>query len=144
MNEDKTYSQFRFSVEDRVAHITLDRPDRLNALTFEVYRELTDCFYDLRLRDAVDLVLIDGEGRGFCSGGDVEDIIGDLVNREMKEVLDFTRMTGELILNRRELDRPIVAAIDGPCAGAGAKHRPMRRSWLTEVSQVKWPSAGQT
>lgn len=120
MNEDKTYSQFRFSVEDRVAHITLDRPDRLNALTFEVYRELTDCFYDLRLREDVDLVLIDGEGRGFCSGGDVEDIIGDLVNREMKEVLDFTRMTGELILNMRELDRPIVAAIDGPCAGAGA------------------------
>jgi enoyl-CoA hydratase/carnithine racemase len=120
MSEPKTYEQFLFAVENRVAHITLNRPDRLNALTFEVYRELTDCFYDLRQRDDVDLVLIDGAGRGFCSGGDVEDIIGDLVNREMKEVLDFTRMTGELILNMRELDRPIVAAIDGPCAGAGA------------------------
>ncbi len=114
------YETFLFEVEGGVATITLNRPDRLNALTFAVYRELTDCFHDLRQRDDVDCVLITGSGRGFCSGGDVDDIIGDLVNREMKEVLDFTRMTGELITNMRELDRPIVAAINGVAAGAGA------------------------
>ncbi|MEZ6197734.1 MAG: enoyl-CoA hydratase family protein [Planctomycetota bacterium] len=114
------YRTFRFAVEDGIATITLDRPDRLNALTFEVYRELTDCFHDLRFREDVDVVVVTGAVGGFCSGGDVDDIICDLVNREMKEVLDFTRMTGELILNMRELDRPIVAAMNGVAAGAGA------------------------
>lgn len=117
---DKNYDTFRFAVADGIGAITLDRPDRLNALTFDVYRELTDCFYDLRFRDDVRVVTITGEGRGFCSGGDVEDIIGDLVNRDMKEVLDFTRMTGELIQNMRDLDKPIVAAVNGIAAGAGA------------------------
>lgn len=116
----KEYKTFKFENEGGKALITLNRPDRLNALTFDVYRELTDCFYDLRHVDDVDVVVITGEGRGFCSGGDVSDIIGDLVNREMKEVLDFTRMTGELIANMRELDRPIIAAVNGVAAGAGA------------------------
>ena len=116
----KQYTQFQFEVAAQVGSIVLNRPDRLNALTFAVYRELTDLFYDLRFRDDVQVVTIRGEGRGFCSGGDVEDIIGDLVNRDMKEVLDFTRMTGELIQNMRELDKPIVASINGVAAGAGA------------------------
>ncbi|MEE9391590.1 MAG: enoyl-CoA hydratase family protein [Planctomycetota bacterium] len=116
----KTYEQFIFDVESGLATIILNRPDRLNALTFDVYRELTDCFYDLRQRDDVEVIVITGTGRGFCSGGDVEDIIGDLVNRDMKEILDFTRMTGELIQNMRELDKPIVAAVNGIAAGAGA------------------------
>ncbi len=116
----KTYTTFKFAVTDGRATITLNRPDRLNALTFQVYRELTDCFYHLRSAEDVDVVVITGEGKGFCSGGDVSDIIGDLVNRDMKEVLDFTRMTGELIANMRELDRPIIAAINGVAAGAGA------------------------
>ena len=116
----KSYESFLFAVSDGQATIRLNRPKRLNALTFEVYRELSDCFYDLRFREDVDVVVITGEGRGFCSGGDVSDIIGDLVNREMKEVLDFTRMTGELIANMRELDRPIIAAVNGVAAGAGA------------------------
>ncbi len=116
----RDYKTFKFEVANHRATITLDRPDRLNALTFEVYRELTNCFYDLRQADDVDAVVITGEGRGFCSGGDVDDIIGDLVNRDMKEVLDFTRMTGELIANMRELDRPIIAAVNGIAAGAGA------------------------
>ncbi|MCA9322599.1 MAG: enoyl-CoA hydratase family protein [Planctomycetes bacterium] len=114
------YQSFQCKVADGVARITLDRPERLNALTFEVYRELTDCFYALRSREDVGVVSLTGAGRAFCSGGDVNDIIGDLVNRDMKEVLDFTRMTGELIANMRELDRPIVAAIGGVAAGAGA------------------------
>jgi len=114
------YDTFQFQVDGGVARIRLDRPDRLNALTFRVYRELTDCFFDLRTREDVRCVHITGSGRAFCSGGDVEDIIGDLVNREMKDVLDFTRMTGELIQNMRELDRPIVASLPGVAAGAGA------------------------
>ena len=116
----KSYETFAYAVENRVATITLSRPDRLNALTFEVYRELTNCFYDLRFAADVDVVVIRGEGRGFCSGGDVNDIIGELLDREMKDVLDFTRMTGELIQNMRDLDKPIVAQIHGIAAGAGA------------------------
>ena len=117
---EKTYSTFRFAVTERIATISLDRPERLNALTFQVYRELTDCFYDLRFRQDVAAVVIGGEGRGFCAGGDVYEIIGALQNLPMKEVLEFTRMTGELIRNMRELDRPIVAAVNGVAAGAGA------------------------
>ncbi len=117
---ESTYESFQFRVEGGVARIRLDRPDRLNALTFRVYRELTDCFFALRTREDIRCVHITGRGRAFCSGGDVEDIIGDLVNREMKDVLDFTRMTGELIQNMRELDRPIVASLPGVAAGAGA------------------------
>lgn len=117
---EKTYSTFKFAVTERIATISLDRPERLNALTFQVYRELTDCFYDLRSRQDVAAVVIGGEGRGFCAGGDVYEIIGALQNLPMKEVLEFTRMTGELIRNMRELDRPIVAAVNGVAAGAGA------------------------
>ena len=116
----KNYETFGFSKKGGIATIRLDRAEVLNALTFEVYRELTDCFYDLRFMDDVGVVVITGEGRAFCSGGDVHEIIGELLKRETKDILEFTRMTGELIRNMRELDRPIVAAVNGVAAGAGA------------------------
>ncbi len=111
---------FGYDIDDGVATITLNRPDRLNALTFDVYRRLADALYRLRFTDAVKVVIITGKGKGFCSGGDVHEIIGQLLKRDSKEVLEFTRMTGELIENMRRLDRPIIAAINGTAAGAGA------------------------
>jgi enoyl-CoA hydratase/carnithine racemase len=106
--------------ESGVATITLDRPDRLNALTFEVYRELTDLFPALEREERVRAVVITGAGRAFCSGGDVHDIIGELVKWDAPRLLGFTRMTGELIGNMRRLRKPIVAAVNGTAAGAGA------------------------
>jgi len=111
---------FRYEEDAGVATITLDRPDRLNALTFDVYAELRDLFATLTGHDPVKVVVITGAGRGFCSGGDVEDIIGELLNREMPRLLEFTRMTGALIRNIRALPKPVVAAINGVAAGAGA------------------------
>ena len=111
---------FRIEREGAVHTITLDRPDKLNALTFEIYRKLTDHFYELRFDEDVRAVIITGEGKGFCGGGDVDDIIGQLLKRDLKDTLSFTRMTGELIENMRRMDRPIIAAINGPAAGAGA------------------------
>lgn len=111
---------FGYDIDEGVATITLNRPDRLNALTFDVYRRLADALYRLRFTDAVKVVVITGKGKGFCSGGDVHEIIGQLLKRDSKEVLEFTRMTGELIENMRRLDRPIIAAINGTAAGAGA------------------------
>lgn len=115
-----TPQSFRFEVQDRVGVITLSRPDRLNALTFQVYRELTDLFAALERDPAVASVVITGEGKGFCSGGDVEDIIGKLFERDMPGLVDFTRMTCDLIRNMRALRKPIVAALNGTAAGAGA------------------------
>ncbi len=112
---------FRETIDaDGVATITLDRPERLNALTFAVYRELTDRFASMQDDERVHAVLITGEGRAFCSGGDVHDIIGALFDRSEAETLAFTRMTGELIANMRKLSKPIVASIHGTAAGAGA------------------------
>lgn len=115
-----SYKSFGFTVSNSIATICLQRPEQLNALTFEVYRELTDCFFDLRTRDDVASVVIHGKGRAFCAGGDVNEIIGELLQKDMAEVLRFTRMTGELIQNMRELEKPIVAAVNGTAAGAGA------------------------
>ena len=103
-----------------VATITLDRPDRLNALTFEVYRELTDTFRRLQARRTVRCVVITGSGRGFCSGGDVNDIIGRLFERDAAGLVEFTRMTCDLVAAMRALDAPIVASLNGTVAGAGA------------------------
>ena len=111
---------FLYEVNDGVATITLNRPEVLNALTFAVYQQLRDLMGDLRHDDAVNALVITGEGKGFCSGGDVEDIIGDLFARDMKGHLDFTRMTGALVQNMRLLDKPIIAAINGTAAGAGS------------------------
>jgi len=103
-----------------VATITLNRPERLNALTFEVYRELTDMFAELRAERDVRVVVITGAGRAFCSGGDVHDIIGELFSRNMEGLLEFTRMTCELIRNIRLLPKPVIASLNGTTAGAGA------------------------
>jgi enoyl-CoA hydratase/carnithine racemase len=103
-----------------VATITLNRPERLNALTFEVYTELRDAFRFLDAEPAVRAVIVTGTGRAFCSGGDVEDIIGALFPRDAAGLLEFTRLTGDLILSIRQCRRPVVAALNGTVAGAGA------------------------
>src|SRR5215211_9204320 len=103
-----------------IATITLNRPERLNALTFEVYRELTDTFAALRDERDVRVVVLTGAGRAFCSGGDVHDIIGELFSRNMEGLLEFTRMTCELIQNIRALPKPVIASLNGTTAGAGA------------------------
>ena len=106
--------------ESGIATITLNRPERLNALTFEVYRELTDTFATLRDQDDVRVVVITGAGRAFCSGGDVKDIIGELFSRDVEGLLEFTRMTCELVRNIRLLPKPVIASLNGTSAGAGA------------------------
>ena len=111
---------FKYSLEDGVATITLDRADRLNALTFPIYEELRDTFAALDHEPAVRAIVITGEGRAFCSGGDVDDIIGELFSRDMEGMLAFTRVTGALIANIRKVRRPVVAAVNGTCVGAGA------------------------
>ena len=111
---------FRYHEDGGVATITLDRPHRLNALTFEVYAELRDLFPALADREEVKAIIITGEGRGFCSGGDVESIIGELLKQDMPQLLAFTRMTGALIRNIRAVPKPVIAAINGIAAGAGA------------------------
>jgi enoyl-CoA hydratase/carnithine racemase len=115
---------FGWSVDGRVATVTLDRPERKNPLTFESYRELADTFHRLRQVDEIKALVLTGAGENFCSGGDVHEIIGPLVRmREegrMDHLLEFTRLTGELVRAMRHCPQPIVAAIDGICAGAGA------------------------
>jgi enoyl-CoA hydratase/carnithine racemase len=111
---------FRYEVSDGVATVTLDRPDRLNALTFGIYAQLRDLMADLRRDDSVKVVIVTGAGKAFCAGGDVSEIIGELLKRDMREHLEFARMTGALIQNMRLLDKPIIAAVNGVAAGAGA------------------------
>jgi enoyl-CoA hydratase/carnithine racemase len=111
---------FRFAVTKGVAEITLDRADRLNALTFASYAELTETFAALDHEESVRAIVITGEGRAFCSGGDVEDIIGELFSRDMQGMLAFTRVTGALIENIRKVRRPVIAAVNGTAVGAGA------------------------
>jgi len=103
-----------------IATITLNRPERLNALTFEVYRELIDTFAALREEREVRVVVITGAGEAFCSGGDVHDIIGELFSRNMEGLLEFTRMTCELVQNIRSLPKPVIVSLNGTTAGAGA------------------------
>src|SRR5437762_9930818 len=101
-----------------VATITLNRPERLNAVTFEVYHELTDFLAELRDEKDVRVVVITGAGRAFCSGGDVIDIIGELQGRDAEGLLEFTRLTCDLIRNMRALPKPIIASLNGTTAGA--------------------------
>lgn len=103
-----------------VATLTLNRPDRLNALTFEVYRELREVFEGLSEAPGVKAILLTGAGRAFCSGGDVEEIIGALFERDAAGLLEFTRTTGDVILAMLRCRRPIVGALNGTVAGAGA------------------------
>ena len=113
-------AHFGWSVEGRVGTITLDRPERKNPLTFESYAELRDLFRQLAYATDVKAVVIHGAGGNFCSGGDVNEIIAPLTRMAMPGLLAFTRMTGDLVLAMRRCPQPIVAAVDGVCAGAGA------------------------
>jgi enoyl-CoA hydratase/carnithine racemase len=113
-------TSFRFELQGSVGVITFIRPELLNALTFEVYRELTDLFFALEREPKVKSVVITGEGKGFCSGGDVNSIIGELFSRDMPGLVEFTRMTCDLIKNMRNLRKPIIAALNGTAAGAGS------------------------
>lgn len=111
---------FLWSYSEGVATITLNIPERKNPLTFQSYAELRDLFRDLVYVDDVKAVVITGAGDNFCSGGDVHDIIGPLTKMDMRGLLDFTRMTGDLVKAMRACPQPIIAAIDGICVGAGA------------------------
>jgi len=111
---------FELSIERGVALVTLNRPDRLNALTFEVYQELADTFVSLGNAPEARAVVITGAGKGFCSGGDVDGIIAELFSRDMRGLLEFTRVTGRLIQNIRQVRRPVIAAVNGIAVGAGA------------------------
>jgi enoyl-CoA hydratase/carnithine racemase len=115
-----TPKSFRYEEAAAVATITLDRPESLNALTFDVYRELIDTFRWLAGRPQVRAVVITGTGRAFCTGGDVKDIIGHLLKRDRDSLLEFTRMTCDLVRAMCALPRPIVASLNGTVAGAGA------------------------
>jgi enoyl-CoA hydratase/carnithine racemase len=110
----------RWSLEDGVATIALDRPERKNPLTFASYAELRDLFRDLTYASDVDAIVLTGSGENFCSGGDVHEIIAPLTAMPMPELLAFTRMTGDVVKAMRACPQPIVAAVDGVCAGAGA------------------------
>src|SRR5436190_20619408 len=111
---------FLYEQSDGIATITLNRPERLNAITFDVYHELTGFFAQLRDDEDVQVVIITGAGRAFCSGGDVRDIIGALQGRDAEGLLEFTRLTCDLIRNMRALPKPIIASLNGTTAGAGA------------------------
>ena len=113
-------THFLWQVEAGVGTITLNRPERKNPLTFDSYAELRDLFHRLRYATDVHVVVLQGAGGNFCSGGDVHEIIGPLVALKAPELLMFTRMTGALVSEMRHCPQPIVAAIDGVCAGAGA------------------------
>jgi enoyl-CoA hydratase/carnithine racemase len=115
-----TADGMRFEVADGIGTLTLARPDTLNSLTFEIYGALRDLFAALEKEEAVKVVVIRGEGRGFCSGGDVHDIIGRLVGYGAAEMTAFARMTGDVVKNMRRLRKPILAQIHGMAAGAGA------------------------
>jgi len=107
-------------IDDGVATITLQRPDRLNALTFDSYADLRDLLGELPLRGDVRAAIVSGRGRGFCAGGDVEEIIGELTRMETARLLEFTRMTGSVVRALRECPLPVIAAVNGVAAGAGA------------------------
>jgi enoyl-CoA hydratase/carnithine racemase len=111
---------FLWSVRNRVGWITLNRPEKKNPLTFESYAELRDLMRRLPHTSDVKVIVIAGAGGNFCSGGDVQEIIGPLTRMSMPELLNFTRMTGDLVRAMRACPQPIIAAVDGVCAGAGA------------------------
>jgi enoyl-CoA hydratase/carnithine racemase len=114
------WQHFDLAVADGVATVTLNRPDKLNALTFDVYADLRDLLGELPHRGDARVVVLTGEGRGFCSGGDVEEIIGELQKMRPAELLEFTRMTGAVVKALRECPLPVIAAVNGVAAGAGS------------------------
>ena len=111
---------FLWKQEGKVGVITLNSPDRKNPLTFESYAELRDLFLDLKTQAGIKTIVVTGAGGNFCSGGDVHEIIGPLTRMAMPELLEFTRMTGDLVKAMRHCPQPVIAAVDGVCAGAGA------------------------
>src|SRR5471032_3080729 len=111
---------FKWEVKDRVGTITLNRPERKNPLTLESYAELRDTFHKLQYAEDVRVIVFTGEGGNFCSGGDVHEIIGPLTKMDMSGLIAFTRMTGNLVKEMRTCPQPIISAVDGICAGAGA------------------------
>ena len=111
---------FLWRVEDKVGVITLNRPERKNPLTFDSYAELRDLFLALQKETSIKTVVVSGAGGNFCSGGDVHEIIGPLTKMAMPELLAFTRMTGDLVKAMRHCPQPVIAAVEGVCAGAGA------------------------
>src|SRR5450755_546940 len=125
---------FSWQVADRVGTITLNRPEKKNPLTFESYAELRDLFRSLTSESAVKVVVLTGAGGNFCSGGDVHEIIGPLTRMSMPELLNFTHMTGDLVKAMRACPQPIIAAVDGVCAGAGAM--------LALASDLRYGTAG--
>ena len=111
---------FNWRVEGKVAVMSLNRPERKNPITFESYAEMRDTFRQLTYADDIKAVVIASNGGNFCSGGDVHDIIGPLLDKDMKGLLEFTRMTGDLVKAMNSCPQPIIAAVDGVCVGAGA------------------------
>ena len=118
--QDYKATHFNWDCKDGVATITLNRPERKNPLTFDSYAELRDTFRSLNYADDVHAVVINGAGGNFCSGGDVHEIIGPLTKKDMKGLMEFTRMTGDAVKAMRACPQPIISAIDGICAGAGS------------------------
>ena len=114
------WQHFRFDVADGVATVTLNRPEKLNPLTFESYADLRDLLHELPHRDDARVLVIRGEGKGFCGGGDVNEIIGELLKMDAKDLMGFTKMTGDVIKAMRECPVPIVSGIQGIAAGAGS------------------------
>ncbi|GGB53908.1 enoyl-CoA hydratase [Roseibium aquae] len=113
-------THFNCTLADGIARISLNRPERKNPLTFDSYAELRDWFRDLHYAEDVHVVVFEGNGGNFCSGGDVHDIIGPLTKMSMKELMAFTRMTGDLVKAMMNCGKPVIAAVEGVCAGAGA------------------------
>ncbi len=111
---------FELHIADGIAQIVLSRPEAYNALTFDVYRELNQCFIDLQTEEPVRAVILSGRGKAFCSGGDVLNIIGSLLTADEAKLLQFTRVTCELVWNMRSLLKPVIACLNGVTAGAGA------------------------
>jgi enoyl-CoA hydratase/carnithine racemase len=114
------WQHFRFGQDGGVATVTLDRPEKLNALTFESYADLRDLIAELPHHEDIRVLVIRGEGRGFCGGGDVNEIIGELIKMEPRDLMRFTKMTGDVIRAMRECPVPIISAVHGIAAGAGA------------------------
>jgi len=127
---------FQWSVANKVAIITLNRPERKNPLTFDSYAELRDTFHKLQYCDDIKVVIITGAGGNFCSGGDVHEIIGPLTKMDTDGLLAFTRMTGNLVKEMRTCPQPIIAAVEGVCAGAGAI--------ISMASDLRYASADAT